>query len=122
LSWMLVPIAGLVVFVWTTNESEVSDPRGRIALGAAMLLHLVGKVLFFPGLLAQVPLSSLLSPLPSQLLGRWVLPLLLAALSAGAMRLYLRRARSESILIAYLVYAIVDSLLTLVIYVALPMG
>jgi hypothetical protein len=47
---------------------------------------------------------------------------LLAALSAVVVRVYLKRARSQSIFVAYFIYAAVDSLLTLIIYVAPVMG
>ena len=87
-----------------------------------MLLQLGVKILFFPSLLARSPLTSLLFPPWGSILGRWVLPLFLAGLSAGAAWIYLKRARNRSTLIAYLVYAAVDSILTLAIYVALPLS
>jgi hypothetical protein len=54
--------------------------------------------------------------------GRWLLPILLAAVSAGAAWIYMKRTRSESIFGGYFVYAVVDSFLTLVFYVAIPMA
>jgi hypothetical protein len=36
----------------------------------------------------------------------------------GAVWVYLKRTHSQSIFAAYLIYAVVDSLLTLIIYVA----
>ena len=122
LSWVFIPLGWLVIFAWATNESEISDPRGRRALGLAMLLQLGGKLLLFPGLLTRFPFSSLLSPLLSLLLGRWILPLLLAIISAGLVWTYLKRGRSQSIFAAYFIYAAVDSFLTLVIYVTPLMG
>jgi hypothetical protein len=118
LNWVLIPIGWLVAFALTTSESEISDPHGRRALNLAMLLQLGAKVFFFPDLLSRSPFSSLLSPPLGLILGRWILPLLLAALSAGVVWAYLKRGRSQSIFVAYLIYAAVDSLLTLIIYVA----
>ncbi len=100
----------------------ISDPHGRSALGLAMLLQLGIKVLFFSDLLSRVTFGSLLSPSLDLFLGRWILPLLLAVLSAGVAWFYLKRARSQSIFAGYFIYAAVDSFLTLIIYVALPMG
>jgi len=117
LNWVLIPIGWLAAFALTTSESEISDPHGRRALGLAMLLQLGAKVFFFPDLLSRSPFSSLLSPPLGLILGRWIVPLLLAALSAGVVWAYLKRGRSQSIFIAYLIYAAVDSLLTLIIYV-----
>ena len=117
LSWVFIPMGWLVIFALATNESEISDPHGRSALGLAMLLQLGAKLLFFPGLLSRSPFSPLLSPPLNILLGRWILPLLLAIISAGLVWSYLKRGRSQSIFAAYFIYAAVDSCLTLVIYV-----
>jgi len=122
LAWVLIPIIWLTVFTWKTMASQVSDPRGLGALGLAMLLLLGTKVLFFPDMLARLSLTPPLSPSLAPLVGRWLLPLLLAAVSAGVMWIYLKRTRNESIFAGYFVYAAVDSLLTLVVYVALPMA
>jgi len=122
LNWILIPIGWLAAFTLTTRESDISDPHGRRALGLAMLLQLGAKLFFFPDLLSRSPLVSVLSPLLGLILGRWILPLLLAAISAGLMWAYLKRAHSQSIFVAYFIYAAVDSLLTLIIYVAPLMG
>jgi len=118
LNWLLIPFGWLALFALTTQESEVSDPHGLKALVLAMLLQLLAKLLIFPDLLNQPPLGSLLSPSLGLVLGRWILPLLLAAVAAGAVWAYLKRAHSQSIFVAYFIYAIVDSFLTLIIYVA----
>ena len=62
-----------------------------------------------------------MSPSLGFLVGRWVLPLFLAALSAGAVWVTLKRGRGQSIFAPYLVFAAVDSFFILVIYVALPL-
>jgi len=122
LSWVFLPIAWLVIFALTTREFEISDPRGRSALGLACLLHLGVKLFFFSDFLSRFPSGSLISPSLDLLLGRWIFPLFLAALSAGvAWAFYLKRGRSQSIFGVYFIYAAVDSFLTLVIYVAVPM-
>lgn len=123
LSWVIIPIACLAIFALTTSASEISAPHGRRALGLAMLLQLGVKLFFFSDLLSRFPFGSLLSPSLGLLLGRWIFPLLLAVLSAGLTWVYLKHTRSsQSIFAAYFIYAAVDSFLTLVIYVALPMG
>jgi hypothetical protein len=124
LGWMLFPVLWLVVFTWTSHESEVASRRGWLGLGVAMFLHLLAKLFLFPSLLSRFAFASLLQPSPALgfLLGRWLVPLLLAILSAGVVWIYVRRARNRSILVAYLIYAAVDSLLTLILYVTLPMG
>jgi hypothetical protein len=122
LSWVFIPTAWLVIFALTTREFEISDPRGRSALGLACLLHLGIKLFFFSDLLSRFPSGSLISPSLDLLLGRWIFPLFLAALSAGvAWVFYLKSGRSQSIFVNYFIYATVDSFLTLVFYVALPM-
>lgn len=121
LSWVFIPIIWLVIFALTTREFEISDPHGRSALGLAGLVHLGVKLFFFPEFLNRFPFGSLISPSLGFLLGRWIFPLFLAALSAGVAWIYLKRTGSRSIFAAYFIFAAVDSLLTLAIYVALPM-
>jgi hypothetical protein len=118
LGWMLLPILLLVVSAWVTKESLVSDSRGPIALGMAIAVHWACKVLLFPAMLSRGPFASLSSPLWGMLLGRWLFPLLLAVLSAGAVWLYLRRRRHQTLFVAYLMFAAIDSVLTLIIYVS----
>ncbi len=122
LSWVSIPIIWLVIFALTTRTFEISDPRGRSALGLACLLHMGVKLFFFSDFLSRFPPGSLISPSLDLLLGRWIFPLFLAALSAGvAWVFYLKRGRSQSIFVVYFIFAAVDSFLTLIIYVALPM-
>ncbi len=118
LNWVLIPLGWLILFALTTRESEVSDPHGLRALGVAMLLQLGTKVFLLPDLLSRSPLVSILSPLLGLILGQWIVPVLLAAISVGVVWAYLKRTRSQSIFVAYFIYAAVDSLLTLIIYVA----
>jgi len=122
LNWVLIPFGWLILFALTTRESEISDPHGRRALGVAMILQLGIKIFLLSDLLSRSPLVSMLSPLLGLILGRWIVPVLLAALSAGAVWAYLKRTHSQSIFVAYLIYAAVDSLLTLIIYVTPLMG
>jgi len=122
LNWVLIPLGWLVLFALTTRASEISDPHGRRALGVAMLLQLGAKILLLPDLLSRSPLVSMLSPLLGLILGQWIVPVLLAAISVGVVWAYLKRARSQSIFVAYLIYAAIDSLLTLIVYVAPRMG
>lgn len=119
--WVSIPIAWLVVFSMATRVSEISEPLGRRALGLAMLLQVGVKILLFPDLLVRLQLGYLLSPPLSLFLGRWIFPLLLAAVSTGVTWIYLKRTRSRSIFTAYLIYAFIDSLLTMIVYVSLPM-
>jgi len=117
-NWLLIPFGWLVLFALITKESDFSDTHGPKALGVAMLLQLVAKLFVFPGLLNRSLLGSMLSPALAFVLGRWIVPLILAALSAGAAWIYVKRAHSQSIFAAYFIYAIMDSFLTLIIYVA----
>jgi len=117
LNWILFPLGWLILFALASRTFEISDPYGRRALILAMLLQLGAKIVFLPDLLSRSPLISLLSPLLGLFLGRWLLPLLLAALSAGVVWACLKRSRNQSIFVAYFIYAVVDSLLTLIVYV-----
>ena len=118
LNWVLIPLGWLILFALTTRQSEISDPHGRRALSVAMLLQLVIKIFLLSDLLSRSPLVSRLSPLLGLILGRWIIPVLLAAISVGVVWAYLKRTQSQSIFVTYLIYAAIDSLLTLIVYVA----
>jgi hypothetical protein len=122
LSWVFLPMGYLLVHSMVTGGADASEHRGRRALGLAMLLHAAVKILFFGDLLRRFPLSPLLSPSVGLALGRWVVPVLLAGLSALAAWLYLKRTRTQSVFVPYLIFAAIDSFVTLIVYVALPMG
>ena len=121
LSWMFLPVTWLVIFALTTREFEVSDPLGRRAVVLACLLHLGIKLFFFSDFLSRFPPGALISPSLDLLLGRWIIPLFLAALSAGVAWAFYKSGRNQSIFIIYFIFAAVDSFLTLVIYVAIPL-
>ncbi|MGC9334711.1 MAG: hypothetical protein ACP5JJ_11215 [Anaerolineae bacterium] len=122
LVWVLVPVVWLVGFALVTHAGDVSDQGGGIALVVAMLLELGVKLFVFGDLLSRFPFASLFAPSLGLLVGRWLFPVLLAAVSAGLTWVYLRRARSQSLFAAYFIYAAIDSFVTLVVYVAVPMG
>jgi hypothetical protein len=122
LIWVLVPVAWLVVFSLATHAVDVGDgPAGR-GLVVAMLLQLGVKLLLFGDLLSRFPSVSLLTPSLNLLLARWISPVVLAVVSAGLVWIYVKVGRGRSVFAAYFVYAAIDSFLTLVVYVALPMG
>ncbi|MFO7742116.1 MAG: hypothetical protein R6X31_07365 [Anaerolineae bacterium] len=122
LIWVLVPVVWLAVLSLGTNAVEVSDRHGVLGLAVAMLLQLGVKVLFFGDLLSRFPFTFLAAPSLNLLIGRWLCPVLLAAVSAGLVWLCLQRSRGRSVFAMYFLYAAIDSFLTLVIYVAVPMG
>jgi hypothetical protein len=122
LVWVFVPVAWLVVFSLMTHAVEVADRAGTVGLVLAMLLQLAVKLLLFGDLLSRSPFGSLFAPSVNLLVARWIFPVVLASLSAGLVWIYLRRGRGRSIFAAYFLYAAIDSFLTLVVYVALPMG
>jgi len=122
LSWMFLPTTCLIIFFLITRENEISDPHGRGAVGLVMLLQLGVKLFLFPDLLSRLQFDFLPFPSMGFLLGRWIFPGLLAVLSAGLTWAYLKCTRRKSIFVAYFIYTAVDSFLTLLAYVAFPMG
>ena len=99
--------------------AEVSAPRARIALVLAMLMQFGAKSLLVPDLLSRLSFDPLL-PLPLGLFpGRWVLPLVMAAISAGTVWVCLKRTHTRSVSVGSIVYAVIDSFLFPSIYAAL---
>lgn len=122
LIWVAAPVAWLVIFTLANNVVDVRDRYGYLSLAVAMLLQLVIKVALFGDLLSRFPSTSLVAPALNLLIGRWLFPVLLAAVSGGLVWVWLRRSEGRSVFAAYFMYAAIDSFLTLFVYVALPIG
>lgn len=120
----LLPIAGIWAFpalVWVvlffifTGQEELERTPARIGFLIAVLVYVGMKLLLLPGLFRGTPLVGLFPQDWATAVGI-VVPALILLLALGAVYLHLRRAQRPTIFKAYVIFAGVDVLLTLVLY------
>ena len=113
--WWFVPFAFLVFFQVSRPESDLRHRAGMVALVAAIVLYLLSKFLLFPALLWYAPY---LDAVPTAWEGVlfFGLPALIAALSLLAMQGYIRRSERKVALFAFVLFAGLDSVLSLLVY------
>jgi len=136
--WVLVPalgffppiflLWGFASFVWVVGfyvikvEGGLDRRPARIALVIAVLLYQFSKLFLMPGVLFTY--APFLDSLPEQLHIVSVLGTLLFTflLGVGGVLLYFRRTAYRSLFVAYVIFVLTDSLLSLVIYMPAWIG
>jgi hypothetical protein len=113
LLWALPSFVVLVIYSMATNESSLDERRSVVVLAVAILLQMVMQVWTMAGA-TEGWLGSLM-PAGLRDVG-WLIPLLISGLAVGAMLLYLRRTENRTIFAGFLVYAGVNILLFILIY------
>jgi hypothetical protein len=120
----LLPIAGIwtfpamvwvVVFFIISGKEEMARKQTRVGFAVAVVLYVGVKILLLPGLYAGTPFLHRVPPGWAVLLGIAV-PTLMLFLALVAVLIYTRRADRATIFVAYLVFALTDVVLTLVLY------
>lgn len=120
----LLPIAGIWVFpaaIWVvgffiaTGQEEMDRTPARIGFVVGVLIYVSMKVLLLPGLFSGTPLIQLVPRAWTTVVGIAV-PVVILALALLSVLIYLRCAERATIFVAFLVFALVDVLLTLVLY------
>jgi hypothetical protein len=120
----LLPIAGIWTFpamVWVvlffivTGREEMARGRTRVGFAIAVVLYVGVKILLLPGLYAGTPFLHQVPPGWAVALGVTV-PTLMLCVALAAMYLYVHRAERATIFAAYMVFALTDVVLTLVLY------
>ena len=87
----------------------------EIGFAVAVVIYVGMKILLLPGLFAGTPFLYQVPPGWATILGL-VVPTLILLLSLAAVYVYGRRAERATIFKAYLVFALTDVVLTLVLY------
>jgi hypothetical protein len=120
----LLPIAGVWTFpglIWVvaffiaTGHEEMTRRGTRIGFAVSVLAYVAVKILLLPGLFAGTPFLYQVPEGWAVVLGLAV-PSLLLAIALGVVYVYVRRAERATIFVAYLVFALTDVVLTLVLY------
>jgi hypothetical protein len=120
----LLPIAGIWTFpalVWVvlffivTGQEEMERTPAKIGFALAVVIYVGMKILLLPGLFAGTPFLYRVPPGWATLLGLAV-PALILLVALAAVYIYGRRAERATIFKAYLVFALTDVALTLILY------
>jgi hypothetical protein len=118
LMWNAPALVWLVLFYLFTRQEYLDELGAKIGLGVAFVIYIVVKTLFLPGLLAGgtpfvyiVP--EAVAPLMSSLI-----PVSILVLALVGLIIYLRRSKEEApaLFKGYLVFALIDSGLTAILY------
>jgi hypothetical protein len=120
----LLPIAGIwtfpamvwvVVFFIFSGREEMARTPTKVGFVVAVVLYVAVKILLLPGLFAGTPFLHQV-PLGWQTALGIAVPALILCVALAAVYVYARRAERATIFVAYLVFALVDVVLTLALY------
>lgn len=116
LLWTFASFIWIVLFYIVKVEGGLERRPSQFALVVAVLLYLASKLFLLPGVLLYAPF---LDRFPASLQAVPVLgtPLFTLLVALGAVYIYFRRQQYRSLLAAYLIFVVTDSLLSLFIYV-----
>jgi len=97
-------------------DADLRQRGPQIALVVALALYMLCKLALMPGSFLEA--APLLSRMPLQMANLYmgVLPVAIAVAGLGALRLYMKRAESPTLLIGYIVFGGTDALLTMLLY------
>jgi hypothetical protein len=113
--WNLPPIIWLILFYMVSGQEELDQIGAKLGMLVTIIIYVASKLLFLPGLSAGTPFLYQVSSGTTATLTTAV-PVAMLILALGAIYLYARRSDRASIFKAYLIFAIADGLLTIVLY------
>jgi hypothetical protein len=113
--WNFPPLIWVVLFFIFSGQEYLERTGTKIGLSAAILIYVGSKLLFLPGLAAGTPF---LYRVPAELASALAVavPVLILLLALGALALYARRSDSPTLFKGYLIFALTDGILTVVLY------
>jgi hypothetical protein len=111
---------GLTYLVF--GDVELDDRRGWAILIVALLLHFFSKYFSMPGMFIFVPFVETLPEAMVFVIGRILTPLLLSGVGLVVMIIYLKRAEQRGAFGAYIAFALVDIIVSLLVYIPTMLG
>ena len=113
--WIFPPLFWIILFYVFSGQDDLRTRRAQVALGIAVALYLVAKLLLLPGLLFYVPL---LEQVPTRFSSALIfgVPLMTLTLALFAVYVYTRRVKGGSLFVGFVVFVLTDALLSLAIY------
>jgi hypothetical protein len=113
--WTFPALVWVVLFFIATGQEEMTRKPAKIGFVIAVVIYVGMKILLLPGLFAGTPFLHRVPAGWSTVLGLTV-PTLILLVALAAVYIYGRRAERATIFKAYLVFALTDVVLTLVLY------
>ncbi|MDH7486200.1 MAG: hypothetical protein QHJ81_07960 [Anaerolineae bacterium] len=112
---VFVPLVCIVLYYIFGREDSLQEKGPRVVLLIALILYLGGKLLVLSPVFATVPLLDYTTGWLTPVM-QWGSPVFVLALAVLALILYIRRAGRPSLFVGFLIFVLVDALLTLVLY------
>jgi len=119
--WLFLPFAWLVGFYLFRPDSDLTAATGRVGLIVAIALYLFSKLFMLPAFLWYAPFLDIISP-KFELVVLLGVPAVIMGLGLLAMRAYIRRADRKVVMFAFAIFAGIDSVLSLILYMPNAMG
>ena len=119
--WLFLPFAWLVGFYLFRPDSDLTSATGRVGLIVAIALYLFSKLFMLPAFLWYAPFLDIISP-KFELVVLLGVPAVIMGLGLLAMRAYIRRADRKVVMFAFAIFAGIDSVLSLILYMPNAMG
>lgn len=112
---LVLPVLWLGAYYVLGAEDDLHSRSVQAVLAVAVVLYLLVKFLVLSPMLAQAPLLDRMSGALA-MLWYWAVPLAVVALAALVVFVYARRSARASLFGAFFVFALSDTLLTLMVY------
>lgn len=119
LMWNAPALVWLVLFYLLARQEYLDQLAAKIALGVSFAIYLTVKMLFLPGLLSAGTPFVYLVPESIASTMTTMIPILILLLASLGVFIYLRRRKKgepPALFQTYLVFALIDSALTAILY------
>ncbi|MFH1929748.1 MAG: hypothetical protein ABIK79_16515 [Chloroflexota bacterium] len=120
--WLLPPLVWIAVFSYIRVDDDLTRTPSKVALGIAFTIYFFTKFFVLPaGFMSYVPFIDQIPPPFDE----WLmigLPLIVLGLAILGSLLHARRSETKSLFAAFLVFALIDGVVSLSIYVPAYLG
>lgn len=113
--WNFPPLMWVVLFYVFSGQEYLDQIGAKIGLLVSIIIYVAAKLLLLPGLSAGTPFLYQVPKEWASIVALAV-PVLIFIFALGAICLYARRSERATLFKAFLVFALTDSLLTVVLY------
>ena len=120
--WLFPPLVWIAVFSYIRVDDDLTRTPSKVALGIAFAIYFFTKFFLLPaGFMSYVPFIDQIPPPFDE----WLmigLPLIVLGLAILGSLLHARRSETKSLFAAFLVFALIDGVVSLAIYVPAYLG